>query len=512
MSDLTFPRLLAQAISSLSVATLQGVALLAIFYISITSFYNLYLHPLSRFPGPKLAAISRLPYLRAQLGGRLPQWMHGLHTFYSSDVVRMAPDALSFTNASAWKEMYAHHQGRPNFGKDFIIYGRAGNDAASVLTAGDADHSRMRRLLAHAFSEKALKSQEQLLLDHVAKLIRGLHGEIDSAANGHVDMVKWLKWVTFDIIGDLSFGIKFDSLTNQEYHPWASIIQDHVKSVVFLSAVRRYPILDKMAQILMPPSVRKKRASHLASISDKVDERLNSTTERPDFMTYIQRHNDEKGMSLREIKANMSVFIGAGSETVATTLCGAVYYLGKNPHALVKAQNEVRDAFRASEGINMASTLDLPYLSAVLAESGRVYPGALAGQPHIAPSGGASVCGQWIPEGTRVQMSQWAVYQSTANFSQPHRFIPERWLGDEGFSKDQKEAYQPFSVGPRNCIGKNLAQAELRLILANFLWAFDFQICESTDRDWSDQDVYLRWQKKPLIVKLAKSGVHLRAE
>ena len=213
--------------------------------------------------------------------------MHALHEEYASDVIRMAPNALSFTNASAWKEMYAHHQGRKNFQKDFIIYGRAGNDAASVLTADDADHSRMRRLLAHAFSDKALKSQQPLLLGYVATLMEALQDEVDGAAAGKVDMVKWFKWITFDIIGDLSFGVKFDTLKNRDYHPWASIIQDHVKSFVFLSVIRRFPLLDRLTQFLMPKSVKKKRASHLASVSAQVNKRLELQAERPDFMTYI---------------------------------------------------------------------------------------------------------------------------------------------------------------------------------------------------------------------------------
>ena len=107
-------------------------------------------------------------------------------------------------------------------------------------------------------------------------------------------------------------------------------------------------------------------------------------------------------MSLGEIKANMSVFIGAGSETVATILCGAVYHLCKSPCMMTKVQQEIRSAFERQDNITMENTLELPCLSAVLAESGRVYPGALAGQPHIVPQGGASVCGHWLPGGVSI--------------------------------------------------------------------------------------------------------------
>jgi cytochrome P450 len=46
------------------------------------------------------------------------------------------------------------------------------------------------------------------------------------------------------------------------------------------------------------------------------------------------------------------------------------------------------------------------------------------------------------------------VYSSTRNFKDPEKYHPERWLGDEHFADDEKAALQPFSTGPRDCIGK----------------------------------------------------------
>ena len=49
---------------------------------------------------------------------------------------------------------------------------------------------------------------------------------------------------------------------------------------------------------------------------------------------------------------------------------------------------------------------------------------------------------------------------------------PERWL-DPAYSSDIKKSVQPFSLGPRGCIGKHLSYMEMRLILGRFLWNFD---------------------------------------
>jgi averantin hydroxylase len=59
-------------------------------------------------------------------------------------------------------------------------------------------------------------------------------------------------------------------------------------------------------------------------------------------------------------------------------------------------------------------------------------------------------------------------------------------------------------MGTRNCIGKNLAYAEMRLILAKVCWNFDMQLDEDRCADWMrDQKVFVLWEKPPLWVKLA---------
>ena len=68
---------------------------------------------------------------------------------------------------------------------------------------------------------------------------------------------------------------------------------------------------------------------------------------------------------------------------------------------------------------------------------------------------------------------------------------------------------QPFSFGPRNCIGKNLAYAELRLILARVIWNFDLAMPRGLlqkDGDyWAKQRAYVLVEKEPLVVQLSTS-------
>jgi cytochrome P450 len=53
-----------------------------------------------------------------------------------------------------------------------------------------------------------------------------------------------------------------------------------------------------------------------------------------------------------------------------------------------------------------------------------------------------------------VAVPQWALYHREKYFTEPNAFHPERFLGDSKFAKDRRDALQPFSVGPRNCLGR----------------------------------------------------------
>jgi cytochrome P450 len=84
-------------------------------------------------------------------------------------------------------------------------------------------------------------------------------------------------------------------------------------------------------------------------------------------------------------------------------------------------------------------------------------------------------------------------------------FMPERFLATRApeFEEDPRGAFQPFSMGTRNCIGRNLAFVELRMILTKLLWHFDVELLEAETGDFlKDQKVYAIWHKKPVYVKL----------
>jgi len=251
----------------------------------------------------------------------------------------------------------------------------------------------------------------------------------------------------------------------------------------------------------MPKSLKEAQDNHTNLTIERVEARMALSTNRADFMSNILKHQDEKGMTKPEIFGIVNLLIIAGSETTATLLSGATYLLLRNPRVMQKLVAEVRRKFTSEDQINMTSVNSLDYMLAVLNEALRMYPPSPTGLPRVVPKPGDYICGKWVPGGTAVSVSQWAANRSPSNFSQSEYFIPERFLGDPKFDSDKRHALQPFSVGPRNCVGRNLAYAEMRLILARIIWNFDLKLADD-NHNWTDQHIYTFWEKGPLNVVL----------
>lgn len=84
--------------------------------------YNVYIHPLSIFPGPKSWAATYIPYALSLRNGNLVYRIEEIHRKHG-EIVRIAPNKLSFIQGEAWADIYGKKPaGRANFQKDPIYY------------------------------------------------------------------------------------------------------------------------------------------------------------------------------------------------------------------------------------------------------------------------------------------------------------------------------------------------------------------------------------------------------
>jgi cytochrome P450 len=341
-------------------------------------------------------------YCRAVLTGRLVKTIERLHQEYGR-IVRIAPDEVSVIDGDAWKAIYGTRPGHGQKPKDTRFYTDTIDNAASIIKSNDADHSRFRRLLSHAFSDHSLQGQEDMIRGYVDLLIRRLH-ENTGASGQAVDMVAWFNFTTFDIIGDMAFGEPFGCLQNSSYHYWVAFIFGNIKMGAYNNVLTRLPGARYLLPLVVPAKILSQKKAHEEMTKSKVQSRLQKTNDRPDFFSNILKHSGtEKGFSDSELATNASTLIIAGSETTATFLSGAVFHLLRNPDVLSKLQAEVRAVFTSDSEITLATTSKLVYMPAVINETFRMYPPVPVGLPRIVDAQGDMISGHWIPGGVSCQ-------------------------------------------------------------------------------------------------------------
>lgn len=269
----------------------------------------------------------------------------------------------------------------------------------------------------------------------------------------------------------------------------------------------KYYGLQALRGIFTPQSINGSRAQNMKRVMGAVNRRVEKVTDRKDFLHYIlATMESEKGMSREEMNVNAFSFSIAGSESSATVLSGFFYYTLTNPDILKILLAEIRGVISSVDQVHLADLNNLPYLNAVLLETMRIYPPVAITLPRVVPEGGEVIDGAFVPGGTTVGINHFACYHDSRNFHRPDKFLPGRWLPEtqnqHPYNQDNRNCVQPFSFGPRNCLGKNLAWAETRLIATKLLLQFDMEL-DPRSKGWADdQKIFGFWVKPPLLVHL----------
>ncbi|CAD6591261.1 MAG: hypothetical protein ASARMPRED_005286 [Alectoria sarmentosa] len=471
--------------------------IIAIIFYSVSKALHLaYFHPLAKYPGPKFAAISNTAHCYWFLGGRQPYKLLDLHKKYGT-VVRTAPNELSFSSSQSWKDIYAFRPGHKTFIKsEFYDGGSFADQAHSIVSERDpTEHGKMRKYLSHAFSDRSLSEQEHLISSVIDSYILKL-GKV-----GHhgLDLSKTFEMIAFDIIGSLAFGETFGGSGSDKPHQWISIAVGALMQGALADTFKRFVVLGEIVKLLIPGKLRKliqdTHTNETFSI-DLVKKRICTETDRMDFMTRILENRNPQEVSDIQIAAHASDFVLAGSETTSTALSCITFYILQDPRIMKKLQAEIRSSFKFYGEINAQSTAPLKYLHAVALEGLRMYPPLPFALPRVVPDGGDT---------TIVSTNPTAASLSPANFDEPLTFRPERWIGKN--TKDILDASQPFSLGPRGCLGRNLAWVELRTILAKLHFTYDLKMLDK-DLDWHrDSKMQTLWQRPPLKVGVEKKTI-----
>lgn len=389
-------RVVPTTIGGLAVSLLE---LLASYTLAIC-FYNWALHPLRKFPGPFFARICPLPHIIHSHRGDLIHWTVAQHEKYG-ECVRLLPNELSFSGADAYKDIYGFKtNGQRTLEKDLKFYLTNHDETRSVVNADAENHSRMRRIFSHAFSDRALKMQESMFLTYIDKLVEKLR-EGCMQKSGAQDMVQLLNFTTFDIMGDLTFGESLGMLDDTSYHPWVSALVAGFRFGVYLHIIRKLPAVETLLlKYCMPQSLKDRMELHNQFSIQRVNRRLEKQDARPDIWGLVLEKESAEGMTKDEMYTNANLFMIAGTETTATLLSGLTWHLLAQPDKLSKLVHEIRSSLGTEEDITIDRLQALPYLNACIEEGLRMYPPVAQSLPRVTPPGlPTMIDGREVPAG-----------------------------------------------------------------------------------------------------------------
>jgi cytochrome P450 len=476
----------------------QGILITAVgflFYALVRVIYNVFFHPLSRFPGPRGAACTRwwLAYMELGRGVSLSTLRAELHQKYG-DIIRIAPNELHFARPTVYNEIY---NSKNKWEKDYEYY-RAFDADESFFTQTDYLKSKhSRALISNLFSRSAISEMQNLIRGQLDRFSDALQEQ--NAAGKSSNLYLGFQCLSADTISNFLFSTCFDQLSFPDFQgdivtgfdmcmPTMTLAKF---SVVFTWIVHYVPPSILMA---LTPSLKGLLAFKMA-LQAQVKSVLQNPMlldDAPHRVIYSELLNPESNKGLpspteSQLGHEARVLFSAGSHTIGTTLMTGVYYLLRNLEAKQRLVDEVRTAWPVLDEAPSHEELEkLPFLTAVIKETLRLGVAIPAGLPRIVPPSGAVISGAEIPGGTVVSQSPLFVSCSEEVFARPHDFLPDRWL--QPGSKALESWLVAFSKGPRSCLGINLAYCELYLTFAYLFRRFDVREdpTKRADLTWSE--------------------------
>ncbi|KAJ5918916.1 Cytochrome P450 [Penicillium verhagenii] len=195
--------------------------------------------------------------------------------------------------------------------------------------------------------------------------------------------------------------------------------------------------------------------------------------------------------SLTRLEQEGALLALAGTESPALSLSMVFYHLLANPSILNKLRAELETVPVDAPWSQLEK---LPYLMAVIEEGNRLSFGVTARigcrayeELFFTPSPYATAPGTGksykIPARTPMSISTLSAHTAHSIFPDPFTFDPERWLGEAGWGR--KRSQMAFTKGSRRCLGIELANAELCLVISTLVRSFEMALSNTDARDVS---------------------------
>ncbi|MBN3307820.1 CP11A protein, partial [Amia calva] len=171
-------------------------------------------------------------------------------------------------------------------------------------------------------------------------------------------------------------------------------------------------------------------------------------------------------LSIEDIKASVTELMAGGVDTTSITLLWTLYELARHPELQEELRAEIQAARASCQGDKVQMLKMVPLVKGALKETLRLHPVAVSLQRYITED--IVIQNYHIPSGTLVQLGLYAMGRSPSVFPRPEQYRPSRWLrGENSYFRSLG-----FGFGPRQCLGRRIAETEMQLFLIHMLENF----------------------------------------
>ncbi|KAG6366820.1 hypothetical protein INS49_001001 [Diaporthe citri] len=476
-------------------------------YLTVWAFvwvYRITLHPLAKFPGPKLAAATFWYEAYYDLWPHQHRYLwkiKELHEKYGP-IVRINPIHIHIHDPDYFDDIYAGGRRKRDRDTWYMHATESGTMGDSLLQTMSHDQHRVRRAALNPFfSKRAIQALEGMVVEKIERLVGRL--ELSYRRGEVVNLTNATAALTMDVISSYALGADIGNLRRED---WGADWLDAFRTVGLMRPMGRQFawFMNSLLNNLSPEVVSwispttahltKKLQFPMDIIQSAVDEReRNSSTgagakeklsanERTIFQDIVDSDLPPSEKTPARLNAEAGLALGAGTETTARNLAVLIFYLLHNPDVLQKLRAELKTVMPTPGApVTLVELEALPYFSAVINEGLRLSHGASSRMPRIATEENLQYK-QWIiPAGTPVMQSLYLHHTNPQVFPEPFKFNPERWIEDP---KLKPRYLMAWGRGSRSCLGLNLAHAELYLTVAHLLTRFEMELYETVwERD-----------------------------
>ncbi|KAH7417587.1 putative cytochrome P450 [Cadophora sp. MPI-SDFR-AT-0126] len=460
----------------------SAVVLVALFltwvaYLVAVAIHRMYFSPIARFPGPKLAALTKWYefYYDVVLQGQFTFRIQAMHKKYGP-IVRITPFELHIEDSDYWDELYSRGT---RYDKYEWMSGRFGANTMTFTTAKSDLHAIRRAPLNPMFSKRSIANFEPVIQQKVELMCKCISdfketGEalvLSNAFNAYAESTGFKENFHRAFMAVGAFGhlaLQFP-LMNPIMKAFPESVVERIAPDLHMLLVLQKDLRVKIAKIISGEDQSHIKSHHPTIFHELLESNL------PPHEKSIDRLGDEA-----------QLMIGAGLETTAWALTIITFHLTSNPFILAKLRSELEAAI-PDPTVQLDSLFleKLPYLSACVQEGIRLSYGVSSRNPRISPDKPTKYKDFVIPAGTPVSMTIVDVHHDEHIFPDSRSFIPERWLDNPRTENgaNLNRYFVAFGKGARSCLGINLAHTELYLAVASIFRRFSFELYETDISD-----------------------------